>query len=107
MGGSKAGVWGSTIGLVAGLFLGPWGIVLGPFVWGRRRRNPRQQERERDVAQTGPEGGNRLVHRPADRHRAETHLRGTDDLLLRGGGGVKEQRKQLAVSGLLLKRRGE
>ena len=32
MGGSKAGVWGSTIGLVAGLFLGPWGIVLGPFV---------------------------------------------------------------------------
>ncbi len=32
MGGSKAGVWGSTIGLVAGLFLGPWGIVFGPFV---------------------------------------------------------------------------
>ena len=26
------GVWGSTVGLVAGLFLGPWGIVLGPFV---------------------------------------------------------------------------
>ena len=32
MGGSKAGVWGSTLGLVAGLFFGPWGIVLGPFV---------------------------------------------------------------------------
>ena len=32
MGGSKAGVWGSTVGLVVGLFLGPWGIVLGPFV---------------------------------------------------------------------------
>ena len=32
MGGSKAGVWGSTVGLVAGLFLGPWGIVFGPFV---------------------------------------------------------------------------
>ena len=31
MGGSKAGVWGSTIGLVIGLFYGIWGIVLGPF----------------------------------------------------------------------------
>ena len=26
------GVWGTTIGLVIGLFFGPWGIVLGPFV---------------------------------------------------------------------------
>ena len=32
MGGSKAGVWGSTLGLIAGLFFGPWGIVLGPFI---------------------------------------------------------------------------
>lgn len=31
-GGSKQGVWGSTLGLFAGLFLGPIGIVLGPFV---------------------------------------------------------------------------
>lgn len=30
-GGSKWGVWGSTIGLFAGLFMGPWGIVAGAF----------------------------------------------------------------------------
>ncbi len=32
LGGTKSGVWGSTLGLVAGLFFGPWGIVLGPFI---------------------------------------------------------------------------
>ncbi|NLX71895.1 MAG: DUF456 domain-containing protein [Bacteroidales bacterium] len=31
-GGSKAGVWGASIGLVVGMFLGPAGIILGPFV---------------------------------------------------------------------------
>lgn len=31
-GGSKRGVWGSSLGMVAGIFLGPWGVVLGPFV---------------------------------------------------------------------------
>jgi uncharacterized protein YqgC (DUF456 family) len=31
-GGTKMGVWGSTIGLIGGLFLGPIGIILGPFV---------------------------------------------------------------------------
>ena len=31
-GGTKWGVWGSTIGLFVGLFMGPMGIVAGPFV---------------------------------------------------------------------------
>ena len=33
-GGSKAGMWGSTIGLLVGMFLGPWGIFIGAFVGG-------------------------------------------------------------------------
>lgn len=31
-GGSKYGTWGSTIGIIVGLFFSPWGIILGPFV---------------------------------------------------------------------------
>jgi uncharacterized protein YqgC (DUF456 family) len=31
-GGSKYGIWGCTIGLVVGLWLGPLGIIFGPFV---------------------------------------------------------------------------
>jgi uncharacterized protein YqgC (DUF456 family) len=31
-GGSKYGVWGCAIGLVAGIWLGPLGIIVGPFV---------------------------------------------------------------------------
>jgi hypothetical protein len=31
-GGTRAGQWGATIGLIAGLFLGPLGIIFGPFV---------------------------------------------------------------------------
>lgn len=31
-GGSRYGVWGATIGLIAGFWFGPLGIILGPFV---------------------------------------------------------------------------
>lgn len=31
MGGNKRVVWGATIGLLFGFFLGPWGIIFGPF----------------------------------------------------------------------------
>ena len=31
-GGSKQGVWGGIIGLIAGLFFAPWGIIVGPLV---------------------------------------------------------------------------
>ena len=32
-GGSRAGMWGTTIGLIVGIFtMGPFGILIGPFV---------------------------------------------------------------------------
>ena len=31
-GGTKRGVWGATIGVVVGLFFGPLGIIIGPFL---------------------------------------------------------------------------
>ena len=31
-GGSKRGVWGATIGVLVGLFFGPLGIIIGPFL---------------------------------------------------------------------------
>ena len=30
-GGSKRGQWGATLGLIVGLFFGPFGLILGPF----------------------------------------------------------------------------
>ena len=31
-GGTTHGMWGCTLGLIAGLFFPPWGIVIGPFI---------------------------------------------------------------------------
>ncbi|HEY8511806.1 MAG TPA: DUF456 domain-containing protein [Cyclobacteriaceae bacterium] len=31
-GGSKYGIWGCTIGLFAGIFFPPWGLIAGPFI---------------------------------------------------------------------------
>lgn len=31
-GGTRFGVWGSTLGVFVGLFLGPWGVILSPLV---------------------------------------------------------------------------
>jgi uncharacterized protein len=31
-GGTKYGIWGCTIGLIFGFWLGPMGIILGPFL---------------------------------------------------------------------------
>ena len=31
-GGSSYGVWGCTIGLIAGIWMGPLGIIIGPFL---------------------------------------------------------------------------
>lgn len=31
-GGTKYGVWGSTIGVFVGLFGGPWGVIVGPLL---------------------------------------------------------------------------
>ncbi len=31
LGGSKYGMWGCTIGFLAAFWLGPWGIIIGPF----------------------------------------------------------------------------
>ena len=31
-GGTKWGVWGSTIGVFIGLFAGPWGVIVGPLL---------------------------------------------------------------------------
>ena len=44
-GGSKKGVWGSSVGLGIGLFFGPVGIVFGPFLGaflGELTENPKE-----------------------------------------------------------------
>jgi uncharacterized protein YqgC (DUF456 family) len=30
-GGSRAATWGTVIGMIVGMFFGPWGLILGPF----------------------------------------------------------------------------
>ena len=32
LGGTRYGIWGCTIGLLAGFWFGPFGIILGPFI---------------------------------------------------------------------------
>ncbi len=47
-GGSKYGVWGTNLGLIAGLFFPPLGFVIGPFLGafvGEILFNPKQQNR--------------------------------------------------------------
>ena len=31
-GGTKYGVWGCTIGFIAAFWMGPWGVIIGPFL---------------------------------------------------------------------------
>ena len=31
-GGSKYGIWGCTLGFLAAFWMGPWGIIFGPFI---------------------------------------------------------------------------
>ncbi len=31
-GGTKYGVWGCTLGFLAAFWIGPWGVIIGPFV---------------------------------------------------------------------------
>jgi uncharacterized protein YqgC (DUF456 family) len=31
-GGTKYGVWGCTLGFLAAFWMGPWGVIIGPFV---------------------------------------------------------------------------
>ena len=42
-GGTKSGVWGATIGLLAGFFLGPLGIIIGPFFFSYNRKRKKDR----------------------------------------------------------------
>ena len=52
-GGSKAGITGATIGVFAGLFLGPLGIILGPFVGAVAGEMLRQQRPFNEAVKVG------------------------------------------------------
>ena len=60
-GGTKWGIWGSTIGVLVGIFLGPWGIVLGPFIGAVIGENRLVQAQRQPIVERGVVASRRLV----------------------------------------------